>query len=248
MANQAYFYFQAELNDFLPPKNWGNALPHSFDGTPSIKHLIEALGVPHPEVARLLVNGSPVDLSYRVRQGDQVEAYPISSVRSFPVEDLLSQPEFPLRFILDNHLGRLAVYLRMLGFDTLYRNNYQDEELASVAGEQKRILLTRDQRLLMRSVVILGYWVRSKLPRRQLGEVVGRFDLRAGIHPFRRCLRCNGLLKLVPKEAVLDRLEPLTRLYYDEFHTCQDCGHLYWKGTHYEHMQQMIQEVLPKEP
>lgn len=248
MIAQAIFRFHTELNDFLPSQNKGKAFSHSFDGTPSVKHLIESFGVPHTEVARLLVNGSPVDFSYLVRDGDRVEVFPISSVRGLPPGELLGQPGFPLHFILDNHLGRLAVYLRMLGFDALYRNDYQDEELASVASEQERILLTRDQRLLMRSVIANGYWVRSTVPRQQLEEMVRRFGLTAEIQPFRRCLRCNGILEQVLKEEVLEQLEPLTRLYYDEFHRCKNCGQIFWKGTHYEHMQQLIREVLRKDP
>jgi hypothetical protein len=148
------------------------------------------------------------------------------------------------RFVLDNHLGRLAVYLRMLGFDALYRNDYQDEELARVSSEERRILLTRDVRLLMRNQVRHGYWVRSKIPRQQLLEIVKRYNLVEMVTPFLRCMRCNGVLMPVSKEMVLDRLEPLTRLYYDDFRICAECDQVYWRGSHYERMQIFLEQVL----
>jgi uncharacterized protein with PIN domain len=241
---QASFHFFAELNDFFPLNSRGKTSIVYFEGNPSVKHLIEAEGVPHPEVAAILANGRPVDFSYLVQDRDQVEVYPVSAGSLSLIQD---EPTGERRFILDNHLGRLAVYLRMLGLDTLYRNDYQDEELAQVAGQEGRILLTRDVRLLMRNLVTYGYWVRSLLPREQLGEVVRRFKLSAGITPFQRCLRCNTPLKVVKKDEVLDRLEPLTRLYYNEFHICPRCKQIYWKGSHYDRMQQLIRDILGEE-
>ena len=222
------------MNDFLSPGWRGAAIPSTFNPGQSVKHLVESLGIPHTEVAAIQVNGSPVEFSYLVEDGDQVQVYPITS------EKLAGEP----RFILDNHLGRLAVYLRMLGFDCLYRNDFQDEELARVASEQNRILLTRDRRLLMRNQVTRGYWLRSKAPQVQLDEVVRRYDLTTRASPFRRCMRCNGLLQPVEKEVVLDRLQPLTRQYFDDFRMCTDCRQIYWKGSHYEHMQRLIEQVV----
>ncbi len=131
----------------------------------------------------------------------------------------------------------------MLGFDTLYRNDYQDDELALVAEQEERILLTRDRRLLMRRGVRFGYCPRSMEPREQLHEVVARFDLLARANPFQRCLRCNTPLINVEKETVLHLLQPLTRQYMDTFRVCPACGQLYWKGSHYQHMQDMIDQL-----
>jgi uncharacterized protein with PIN domain/sulfur carrier protein ThiS len=222
------------LNDFLPHERRGEALPCTFNPGQSVKHLVESFGIPHTEVATILVNGSPLDSSYQVEDGDQVQVFPILS------EKLPGDP----RFILDNHLGRLAVYLRMLGFDSLYRNDFQDEELARLADEQERILLTRDRRLLMRNLVKRGYWLRSKAPQEQLVEVVHRYDLGSRASPYRRCMHCNGVLQPVEKEAVLDRLQPLTRQYFDDFRMSTDCRQIYWKGSHYEHMQRLIEQVI----
>ena len=238
MSRAAHFYFNGALNDFLPPVQRGEAIPCTFNPGQSAKHLVESLGIPHTEVAAILVNGSPVELSYQVEDGDQVQVFPVTS------ESLAGDP----RFILDNHLGRLAVYLRMLGFDSLYRNDFQDEELAHLTSEQDRILLTRDRRLLMRNQVTRGYWLRSKSPKEQLSEIVHRYDLISRVAPFRRCMRCNGLLEPVAKEMVLDRLQPLTRLYFDDFRICTDCRQVYWKGSHYERMQQLIEQVVKEKP
>lgn len=235
---QAQFRFHAELNDFLAPKVKGATITCLINGDQSVKHLIESLGVPHPEVSRILVNEDPVDFSYIVQDADKVDVYPIT-----PAEQIARLPG-ERRFILDNHLGRLAVYLRMLGFDSLYRNDYHDEELALVANQEERILLTRDVRLLMRNLVGNGYWVRSKIPREQLVEVVERFGLTPHVQPFRRCMRCNGILQAVSKERVLERLEPLTKMYYHEFRICPRCDRVYWKGSHYERMQKFLDQVI----
>jgi uncharacterized protein with PIN domain len=234
--NSANFCFRDELNDFLIPARKGAAFDYLFSENPSVKHLIEALGVPHTEVAGIRVNGGLVNFSYRVQQDDRIEILPASQPDG-------EQPAPEPRFVLDNHLGQLATYLRMLGFDTLYRNDYQDDELAQVTAQEGRILLTRDRRLLMRKVVVHGYCIRDLEPRLQVLEVLRRFDLYEKITPFQRCLRCNHPLQPVSKESVLDRLEPLTKCYYEEFHLCPACNQVYWKGSHYERMQGLIEAV-----
>jgi hypothetical protein len=234
----AKFYFHDELNDFLPPARRRVEIGNRFNSDQSVKHLIEALGVPHTEVGCILVNGRQVDFSYLVQDGDRVEVYPLS------IEDRKMAQTGEPRFVVDNHLGRLAVYLRMLGFDTLYRNDYDDDELAQIAGEGERILLTRDRRLLMRNQIQYGYWVRHKMPREQLVEILRNLSLYDQIVPFRRCMRCNGLLHPVSKEAVLNRLEPLTKKYYNQFRICSECGQVYWQGSHYERMARFIDQAM----
>jgi len=234
MTRQAQFRFHAELNDLLPRSRREASISLAFNPGQSLKHLVESLGVPHTEIQNARVNGVPVELSYRVQDGDRVEVFPAGPIRL----------DGERRFILDNHLGRLAAYLRMLGFDCLYRNDYQDDELAAASSVQGRILLTRDKHLLMRTQVQFGYWVRSKVPRRQLEEVVRRFDLAPAVRPFQRCVRCNGLLQPVSKAEILHRLEPLTRQYYDEFRRCPDCGQIYWKGSHFARMQRLVEQVI----
>jgi hypothetical protein len=241
----AQFRFYEELNDFLPPDRKKIDFQYTFLGRNAIKDMIEALGVPHPEVDLILVNGQSVDFSYIVRDGDRISVYPVFEV--FDITPLLRLRPKPLRisrFILDVHLGRLARYLRLFGFDTLYRNDYDDAELARLAGEQRRILLTRDRGLLKRNSITHGYYVRETNPRRQLREVLARFDLYRSVRSFQRCTRCNGLLAAVAKERILDRLGPDTQRYFDRFWRCDGCQQIYWQGSHYERLRHLIEDVL----
>ena len=228
----AYFDFQPELHCFLPRDKRNVTLALAFKGRQSLKHLIESLGVPHTEVGQVTVNGQARGLDSVPHNGDRIEVR--AAAPGCPIEP---------RFLLDSHLGRLAAYLRMLGFDCLYRNDYDDAELAELVQREKRILLSRDRRLLMRKVVQYGYCLRSLEPPEQLTEVVRRFDLADKIRPFHRCLRCNGALQPVSKETVLDRLEPLTKIHYDEFSLCPACDQVYWKGSHVERMEKLIESV-----
>jgi hypothetical protein len=233
--------FYAELNDFLPPRRRQVEYEHVLSEHASVKHVVETLGVPHTEVDLVLVNGESVDFAYRVQDGDRISVYPVfESLDVGSVERVRPRPLREPRFILDVHLGRLAGYLRMLGFDTLYRNDYDDPTLADLSRSQRRILLTRDRGLLKRSAVTHGYLLRAADPGEQLAEIVRRFDLAGLLAEFTRCMRCNGLLDPVPKASVEHRLLPKTRRYYDEFATCRDCGRIYWKGSHYEDMRRRL--------
>jgi len=231
---QAVFYFHNELNDLLKSGQKISSFPSCFKGRQSVKHLIESLGVPHTEVGLILVAGQPQDHSYIVQDGDQVQVYPVSGI----------DENSPVQFVLDNHLGKLAAYMRLSGLDTWYRNDYDDEQLAKITSQEGRVLLTRDIRLLMRRVINYGYWVRNKDPQRQLVEVLQRYHLFANISPFKRCLHCNGVLQVVEKEEIAHRLQPLTKQYYFEFKICPDCKQIYWKGSHYDRMAAFIEQVL----
>ena len=243
--NSVTFRFYAELNDFLPPAKQQRPFTHNFIFGGSVKDMIESLGVPHTEIDLILVNGQSVDFSYQVQHGDRISVYPVFEAFDIsPLARLRPQPLRETRFVLDVHLGRLATYLRMLGFDTLYRNDFDDAELAHISSNEGRILLTRDRGLLKRSIVTHGYCLRTTRPRQQLVDVLHRFDLFKSINPFLRCMRCNGPLEPVDKEVIIDRLPPKTRQYCNEFHRCRDCDQIYWKGTHYERMLRFIEEVV----
>ncbi len=241
----AYFYFHAELNYFLPRHHKQVKISHFFEERASIKDMIESLGVPHPEVDFINVNGEYVNFSYIVSDGDTINVYPIST-RSLiiPSVSVLPKPLSIIRFVLDIHLGKLATSLRLLGFDTLYRNDYEDKKLAQISYSQERILLTRDKGLLMRSLVTHGYYVRNTNAEQQTIEVLRRFDLFELISPFKRCLRCNGLLEPVDKKSIIDQLPETVQSQIDKFQRCQDCDRIYWQGSHYERLQQFIDEVL----
>ena len=206
--------------------------------------MIEALGVPHPEIDLIVVNGVSVDFDYLVRDGDHIQVYPFFvEVDVYPQVRLRPDPLPEARFVLDTHLGKLANLLRMLGFDTLYSNQYADDELAEISSHEDRILLTRDLGVLKRSLVRYGYFVRNTDPQQQIIEILQRYDLAGALFPFRRCMECNGTLHPVAKEQVWDRLTDSTKQYYEEFHLCDACGKIYWKGSHYEKMQKFIEEL-----
>jgi uncharacterized protein len=242
---QADIRFYSELNDFLAPWRKSRTTSCGFCVSGSVKDLIESLGVPHTEVDLVLANGESVDFSYRVKNGDRISVYPqFEAMDISPLVRLRPQPLRDLRFVADGHLGRLAAYLRMVGFDTLYRSDCGDEQLARISANDKRILLTRDRGLLKRNIVTRGYWVRTTNPRDQLAEVLQRFDLSASIAPFERCVHCNELLQPTRKELISDRLQPETKQYYNEFCTCPACHRIYWKGSHYRRMQRFIKSVI----
>jgi uncharacterized protein len=245
--NHARFRFDTQFDVFLSPERRGGEFDYAFNGNPSLKHIVEAMHVPHTQIGQLIINGEQKSLAEWAQDGDVVHIYPINWDMSETARIHLGETDTDrIRFILDNHLGKLATYLRMLGFDALYRNDFQDDELAELASQQRRILLTRDRGLLMRREIELGCFIRSMMPEEQVVEVLKRYHLFDRIKPFQRCLRCNDLLLSIEKAFILDQLQPLTRKYYDEFHQCQGCGQVYWKGSHYERLQKLIVEFTSK--
>lgn len=241
----AFFRFYSELNDFLPRRWRTGEFPYSFDGRPTVKHVIESIGVPHTEIDLILVNGASVDFGHYLKDGDRVSVYPV--FECFDISPLIRLRKESLRktaFILDVHLGKLSRILRLLGFDTLYRNDYEDAEIVKIGAEESRIVLTRDRQLLKASAVMHGYWIRSMVPEEQLVEVLRQFDLYSRIRVFRRCVLCNGIIHKTTKEEVYHLLEPKTKLYYDEFYQCEDCAQVYWKGSHFSRLQGKVDRWL----
>ncbi|MEN8213107.1 MAG: Mut7-C RNAse domain-containing protein [Pseudomonadota bacterium] len=243
----AEFRFYEELNDFLPFEQRKQTIAYRFDGAPGVKDPIESLGIPHTEIELIIVNGRSVGFDYQLKHRDRVAVYPV--FESFDVTPLVRLRDHPLRksrFVVDVNLGKLARWLRLLGFDTLYRNDYTDAELARISVDQGRILLTRDRFLLRQKIITHAYWVRSHDPDLQILEVIKRFDLSARCVPFKRCLACNGAIIEVDKREIADRLKPLTRRYYNHFYRCQECNRIYWKGPHYEEMLRKLDSLSGK--
>ncbi len=241
---RATFRFYAELNDFLPLGKRGVPFEREFSGRPAVKDAIESLGVPHTEVDLVLLDGQSVDFGATVPDGARVSVFPVfESIDIGPIARVRPEPLREPRFILDVHLGRLAAYLRMLGFDVVFKNDSTDRELAHLAQRERRILLTRDRDLLKRSAVTHGYWMRQTSPRRQVVEVLRRFDLLRSISPFERCLRCNEHLVKVDRSEVEPRLPERIREQHIDFKTCRSCERIYWKGSHHRRMQQLIAEL-----
>jgi uncharacterized protein len=215
------------LRLFLSAAHRGDEVGLTPDGTSSLGHVVEALGVPLTEVGRLVVaapGGLPAEVrpSHRPGPGDVVVVEPVR--RPQRVEP------WPPRFLLDVHLGTLARRLRVLGIDAAYDNAAHDDALVRVAATQQRVLLTKDRGLLRRRALERGAYVHGSQPDEQLRDVLERFV--PPLAPYTRCTACNGPLEPVAKETVLDVLEPGTRRRYDRFSRCADCGAVYWRGAH----------------
>lgn len=250
MASAPYragFRFYAELNDHLPLAQQYRIVEKQFFVPASVKDIIESLGVPHTEVDLILVNGKSSDFTRLIKNGDRVSVYPVfESIDISPVLRLWPQPLRETKFVLDVHLGRLAAYLRMLGFDAIYANNASDKELVRISCEQKRILLTRDRGVLKHSAVTHGYWLRETDSRRQTVEVVRRFDLALSLRPLTRCMVCNQPLRAVAKCEVQGRVPPGILEWFDEFLECANCRRVFWNGSHCRRMQHWIEELADR--
>lgn len=237
-----WFRFYAQLNDFLPSHWRYGRFARPLHAPASVKDVIESLGVPHPEVDVVTVNGEAADFDYRVRDADQIAVYP--RFRNLVVDGLRrvgSDPPRPMRFALDVHLRKLASLLRLAGFDALLLTD--DAEIAAVSARERRVALTRDVGLLKRSIVQHGRWIRNTDPEHQFVEVLERFDIGDEMHPFTRCMECNTPLVAEPLAVVADRLPPGTREAFDEFHRCPGCDRVYWRGSHYARLVELLERA-----
>jgi uncharacterized protein len=241
----ATFRFYEELNDFLPPARRGHEFECLCAQAATTKHMIEALGVPHTEVELVLVNGESVGFERPLQHGDRVAVYP--KFEAFDIRPLLRVRERPLRqmrFVADAHLGGLARRLRMAGFDTLYDNHFDDDEIEAIAARDSRIVLTRDRELLKRRSITHGCYVHALKAPQQLREIFERLDLAASVRPFTLCLHCNAPLHAVDKAQVADRLPPSVRALQTSFSTCDVCGRIYWKGSHWRRMRTLLEQTM----
>lgn len=244
ITGTAFFRFYEELNDFLSEEQYKTLFPYEFIGNPSIKDTIEAIGVPHTEIDLILVDEESVGFDYRMHGGEHVSVYP--EFESFDITHLVHLRTKPLRetkFVVDVNLGKLAQKLRLLGFDTLFRNDFIDNEIVELSLQEKRIILTRRKGILKYRAVTHGYWIRNDDPKEQIKEVVNRFQLEHNFRPFTRCSRCNGLLHQVENTLLQDRLPIDTLLYFDVFMECKGCRKLYWQGSHYDRICEWIKDL-----
>lgn len=235
----------AELNDFLPSDRKQKNFELSLKMPVTAAEVIEFLGIPLSEVDLIMVNSWPAAKSHRISEHDYVSVYPV--FETLDISSLKNAPNEPLRitrFILDAHLGKLARYLRMLGFDTLYRNDYGDHEIIDIAGKEKRIILSRDKLLLKSPEVHHGYYVRAIDKHNQLVEIVEKFDLCSQFKSFTRCMTCNSVLRPIKKEAVRDRIKSGIFNCYNEFFYCPVCDKVFWKGSHFQRMERLIINII----
>jgi uncharacterized protein with PIN domain len=245
--HKIYFRFYEELNDFLPAVKRKKRFEHNYIDRASVKDVIESLGVPHIEVDLILVNGKSVGFNYLINDGDDISAYPVfESLDISEVQHLRPKPLRNPKFICDVHLGKLARYLRMMGFDVLYKNTFADKEIVRLSKKERRAILTRDKGILKRGQVDHGYFIRNSEATKQAEEVVRRFDLQKSILEFTRCLDCNHKLIKIAKANIGEELPPKVASSQNEFFKCPGCSKLYWKGTHHQKMLSFIKKIKEK--
>ncbi|GAA2952091.1 MULTISPECIES: Mut7-C RNAse domain-containing protein [Streptomycetaceae] len=205
------------------------------DGSSTLGHVVESLGVPLTEAGQLLVDGTPVPVSHIPGAGEQVEVRAVRRPQQVPGA--------PLRFLLDVHLGTLARRLRLLGVDAAYENeDIGDPALAALSAEQRRVLLSRDRGLLRRREIWAGAYIYSERPQEQLRDVLGRFA--PVLAPWTRCTACNGQLTDADKDSVSARLEQGTQQSYDVFAQCTVCERVYWRGAHHARLTAVVAEAV----
>jgi len=229
---EAEVRFAAELRMFLAPRHRGGLVRVACDGVSSLGHVVESLGVPLTEVGGLAVNGAAVTPGYRLAGGDVAEAGAVERPQPLPAA----------RFILDVHLGTLARRLRLVGLDTAYANDLDDDVLIDRANAERRVLLTQDRGLLRRHRLWLGAYVRGARPDDQMRDVLGRFG--PPLAPWTRCTACNGLLEPARKSDVEAQLRPGTRRTYEAFARCTACGRVYWRGAHGQRLEDIVASAI----
>ena len=152
------------------------------------------------------------------------------------------------KFIVDDMLGKLAVRLRMLGFDATYYGDSADSFLLRKSKEENRILLTRDTNLLK----IRGanaFFITSKILKEQIREVIKRYKLKVSPqNMFARCSVCNEPLMRIPKTSSKSKVPPAVYKLFNEFSYCPKCKKYYWKGTHYEKIIEELKELISMKP
>ncbi|WP_406303530.1 Mut7-C ubiquitin/RNAse domain-containing protein [Streptomyces sp. NBC_00885] len=224
-----------ELRLFVPSERRQGRTALVTDGSSTLGHVIESLGVPLTEAGRVLVDGREVPVSHIPRTGESVEV--------FGVERPQAVPGAPLRFLLDVHLGTLARRLRLLGLDAAYENeDIGDPALAALSAKEQRVLLSRDRGLLRRREIWAGAYIYSDRPDDQLRDVLERFAPR--LAPWTRCTACNGRLTDADKDSVQDQLQQGTQRTYDVFAQCTACERVYWRGAHHARLEEIVEEAL----
>jgi uncharacterized protein len=235
----------AELNDFLPPSQGFVTFPLSLPQHTHVNDIANEIGIPSDFIDVVLVNNKPVGLTYPLAENDRIAFYPV--FENFNISSVTKVRDHPLRqpkFILDVHLGKLAHHLRLFGFDTLYQNNWAKESLMTISRNENRILLSRSRPLLKIESLTHAYLIKDTNPHVQLIEVLEWFDLYSLASPFTRCIECNSHLQRVEKEVILTQIPQKVKDWCNEYLRCTSCDRIYWKGSHYQHMDAFVRNIL----
>lgn len=224
-----------ELRLFVPSDYRRGRRALATDGSSTLGHVVESLGVPLTEAGRLLVDGRQVPVSHVPSPGEHVDVQGVDRPQRVPGA--------PLRFLLDVHLGTLARRLRLLGVDAAYENeDIGDPALAAASAQERRVLLSRDRGLLRRREIWAGAYVYSDRPDDQLRDILERFT--PALAPWTRCTACNGPLAEADKDSVQEQLQQGTQRTYDVFARCTACDRVYWRGAHHARLEAIVSAAL----
>ncbi|MBL7102598.1 MAG: Mut7-C ubiquitin/RNAse domain-containing protein [Desulfobacteraceae bacterium] len=243
--SEAIFRFYEELNDFMSPERRKRDFETAFKGRESVKDMIEALGAPHTEVDLILVNGKSENFGYIVQDGDRISVYPV--FESLDIRDVTHLRQIPLRktrFIADINIRDIVKYMRALGFDVYYDASLSPRDIIRISKKEMRTILTQSRNLLKFRNVTHGIFIRPGTTIEQIRGIIDFLSLREVITPFSRCLRCNNPLVRVSKESVFERIPPKTREFCNEYSYCNACDKIYWKGTHFDRIKEVIDKIL----
>lgn len=229
----ALFLFHGELDELLPPDRRGRPLAYDCAENATVKHAVEAIGVPHTEIGDVRIDGRRAGLEHRIGDGETVDLLPASA----------RAPDV-LRFVADAHLGALARRLRLLGFDCVLVHDESDQAIAALAEREARVLLSRDRDLLKHRRVTRGRFIRATATDEQVREVLDAFALRDHARPFTRCLECNGELRAAARADVADRLPAAVAAAPHAFSRCAGCDRVYWTGSHWKRLAETAAELL----
>jgi len=239
-----YLNFHHDLQELLKKNQAGQIVKYALTRRASLKDIIESLGIPHTEVAQIFLKNKELDFCFIPVGGEEIDIFAFSDKRSaFSSTLLRPQPSSPLKFMVDVNVQKIARNLRLIGIDTTMVPDLHLVEIGEVAAREHRILITRNRELLKCNSVIHGNLVRSENHGIQLQEVLKRYRLKSQIRPFARCIACNGDLHSISKNAIFDRLEPLTQKYFNTFKLCNNCGKIYWQGSHHKQLCQFVDKV-----
>lgn len=242
----AYFSLEGDLRDFISDSTSGELLIARFKGNPALKDTIESLGVPQVEVGKTEKDQKKVDLNIQLFGGERITIYPPKYIYSDKMVKTGQEVVLPVppQFILDGHLGKLAVKMRMAGIDTDYETQRDDDQIVANAVNRDLIVLTRDVGLLKHKSLKFGRWIRSDQPLDQWIEVMRNFQLWKFLKPGARCTHCNTILDNVAFDHIAGRLPQMVRVRKPDVKKCPNCGHLYWRGTHFDNFMKELNEVV----
>ena len=218
------FRFYEELNDLLPQHLKKVDIETEFVGKTSIKETIEDFGLSPSRVDLVLVNGSPVDFGYILKDGDRVSIYPVFEKLNIQnVSMLRNSPLRRVRFIAGVDLQDMVQLMRMLGFDMTFNATYSIPDIIEISRLENRIILTKQKELLKSDAVTHAVRVCPGAAVAQVKQVMDDLDIKDRIKPFSRCLRCNAPLKNRQTKEILDRISPKTKRIFEEYLLCRSC-------------------------